>query len=329
MPGMPVEWTDDPTAFRTKDWTSLVESDPHGTFFHTPRYLKLYWESFGPGGLQLAFVQDANETVAATAFDITDGLVTFLGGFEVTDYMGPVGLPAAREWAANELLAALAARDDWRIADLRGLQEDAGWHGSLLEAGRDSGLEVETGNDGIAPFLPLAPSFDAYLSGLRGKLRHEIRRKLRRLDATLPSARLVETTAETLVPDISAFVDLHRSSTGPKGKFMYPGMELFFRRLGHALLPDRTFRLLFLEAEGEKFAGAVGFRDRHRFLLYNSAYNHARSGLSPGIVLVARLIEKLMDEGCEALDLLKGDEEYKHRFGAHPRRLGRLSMRRR
>jgi CelD/BcsL family acetyltransferase involved in cellulose biosynthesis len=326
---MPVEWTDDPTAFRTKDWTSLVESDPGGTYFHTPRYLKLYWEEFCPSGLQLAFVQDGNETIAATAFDITEGVVTFLGGFEVTDYMGPVGLPTARERAAKELMAALAAREDWRTADLRGLPEDGGWWGALLEGGRDAGLEVETGDDGIAPVLPLASSFDSYLSGLRGRLRHEIRRKFRRLHEALPSAGLVETTTETLAPDISAFLDLHRSSTGPKGKFMHPGMELFFRRLGHALLPNRTFRLVFLEAEGEKFAGAVGFRDRRRFLLYNSAYDHSRSGLSPGIVLVAKLIERLIQEGCEALDLLKGDEEYKHRLGARPRRIGRLFLRRR
>lgn len=329
MRWMPVEWTDDPTAFRSRDWTSLVEADPDGTFFHTPGYLKLYWEEFGSGPPQLAFVHEGSETAAAAAFEITGGIATFLGGFEITDYMGPVAPPQARERAAKELMASLVARDDWETADLRGLPLDAGWYGALADGARDAALTVETGDDGVAPVLPLSNSFEAYLAGLPRKLRHEIRRKQRRLHEASPSARLVEATTQTLPADMATFVEIHRSSTGSKGRFMYPGMELFFRRLGEALLPDGTVRLLFLEADGTKIAGALGFRHRRRFLLYNSAYDHARSALSPGIVMLTMLIQELIREGCEALDLLKGDEPYKHRLGASPRRIGRLLLRRR
>ena len=41
---MRVEITDDPTAFRTRDWSALVQADPAGTVFHTPAYLKVWWE---------------------------------------------------------------------------------------------------------------------------------------------------------------------------------------------------------------------------------------------------------------------------------------------
>ena len=37
---------------------------------------------------------------------------------------------------------------------------------------------------------------------------------------------------QTLLPLLDRFVDLHRMSEGPKGVFMVPGMEIFFRRLG-------------------------------------------------------------------------------------------------
>lgn len=329
MPRMPVDWTDDPTAFRSRDWTSLVKSDPDGTVFHTPRYLRLYWEEFGTGPPHVAFVQNGNEIASVTAFDIREGTVTFLGGFEITDYMGPVGLPQEREHAAKELMASLEARGDWETADLRGLPQEGGWHGALVQGARDAALVVKTVDDNVAPLLPLPISFDAYLSGLPGKLRHEIRRKLRRLREALPSARLVDATSQTLPADMGTFVQLHRSSPAGKGKFMYPGMEKFFRRLAEAFLPDGMFRLVFLEADGTKIAGAVGFRDRGRFLLYNSAYDHSRSPLSPGIVLLTLLIEELIREGSEALDFLKGDEQYKYRLGARPRRMGRLLLSRR
>ena len=107
---------------------------------------------------------------------------------------------------------------------------------------------------------------------------------------------------------------------------MVPGMELFFRRLADDLAGDGTFRLSFLEADGERIAGAVGLRFRDRFLLYNSAYDHRLSSLAPGMVLVAELIRGAIEEGRSVFDMLKGDLGYKYRFGARPRRACRLRL---
>src|SRR5438876_672904 len=103
---MRVHLTDDPTTFRTADWSALVEADPAGTFFHSPAYLKLWWEEFGTGALLLALVTDGGIPVAACAFETLHGLLTFLGGLDVTDYMGPVGVPGIAEAASKELLGA-------------------------------------------------------------------------------------------------------------------------------------------------------------------------------------------------------------------------------
>jgi CelD/BcsL family acetyltransferase involved in cellulose biosynthesis len=103
-------------------------------------------------------------------------------------------------------------------------------------------------------------------------------------------------------------------------------MELFFRRLADELAGDGTLRLSFLEADGERIAGAVGFRFRDRFLLYNSAYDHDLSALAPGMVLVAELIRGAIEEGRSVFDMLKGDLGYKYRFGARPRRVCRLRL---
>jgi CelD/BcsL family acetyltransferase involved in cellulose biosynthesis len=180
----------------------------------------------------------------------------------------------------------------------------------------------------VAPFLRLPGSYPEYLERLSGKLRHEIRRKDRRLRASFPDARVVDSTPSTVPEDLEQFLDLHRSSAGSKGRFMAPGMELFFRRLAEELLPDGTLRLAFLEAGGSKVAGAIGFRDRDRFLLYNSAFDHGHRAIAPGMVLVAELIRASIEEGRGGFDMLKGDLRYKYRFGARPRRIVRLLLRR-
>lgn len=326
---MAVEWTDDPHAFTSRDWTDLVEADPEASVFHTPRYLKLYWEEFGADRLLLSFVRRGDEDAAAAAFEIRDGTLSWLGGSEVTDYMGPVGRPEAMEGAAKELMTALAARDDWEAGDLAGLPSRSAWMRALRSGAEAAGLVAEIGEDALAPFLRLPASYQEYLDRLSGKLRHEIRRKDRRLRASLPDVGLVDATRDTLARDLERFVELHRSSVGPKGRFMVPGMELFFRRLAEEMLPDGTLRLAFLEAEGTKLAGAIGFRDGDRFLLYNSAYDDAYRGGAPGMVLVAELIRSAIEEGRRGFDLLKGDLPYKYRFGARPRRIARLHLHRR
>lgn len=326
---MAVDRTGDPTAFSTSDWTALVEEDPEGTLFHTPRFLKLYWEEFGAGVLDLVFVRDGEELLAAASFEVREGLLAWLGGFDVTDYMGPVGIPAVRDRAAKELLGAMAGRDDWDRADLAGLPEEGGWLPALRSAAEDVGLSEEVAEDALSPLLHLPPSFQEYVRGLPGKLRHEIRRRARRMEEAFPDVRLVDATPDTVSLDLDRFVAMHRASVGSKGRFMVPGMELFFRRLADEYLEEGTLRLAFLEAGGEYLAGTIGFRDGNRFLLYNSAYDRARSRVAPGMALMARLIGSAIEEGCRELDLLKGDLPYKYRFGARPRRVGRLLLTRR
>lgn len=323
---MRVELTDDPTAFLALDWTDLVEADPSGSFFHTPAYLKLWWEEFGSGRLLLARVLNGGQPVAACAFEVLGDTLVFLGGFDVTDYLGPVGLPGTEEAAAKELVGALLAAEGWGRADLRGLPEDSRWLGALEEALRGHGLSVERTDDvnGVAPFLPLPGSFEEYLAAIPGKLRHEIRRKRRRLVQEVGEYRVRFADPASLPADLDRFVELHRASPGPKGKFMHAGMEIFFRRLGEAFQPPHVFHLAFLEVRGRAAAGAIGFGFKRSFSLYNSAFDREFAHLSPGMVLVSDLIRLAIEAGREVFDLLKGDLEYKYRFGARPRRVLRL-----
>ncbi len=316
---MRVELTGDPAVFRTRDWSDVVRADPGGTFFHTPAYLKLWWEEFGTGELLVALVEDGGEVVGACCFEAVEGTLTFLGGFDVTDYMGPVALPVTdRESMSKELIAAVAEAE-WDRADLRGLPEGSPWVAALGLGASDAGLRVETGQEDVAPFIALPDTFDQYLSALPPKLRHEIRRKERRLRQEAGDYRIAMSVPNTLHGDMDRFIDLHRSSPGPKGRFMRAGMEIFFRRMAEAFVPPHVFHLAFLDIGGEKVAGAIGFAFGDTFSLYNSVFDRRFAALAPGMVLVAELIRMAIGSGRRTFDLLKGDLAYKYRFGAVPR----------
>ncbi|MEW6060168.1 MAG: GNAT family N-acetyltransferase [Actinomycetota bacterium] len=330
---MKIVFSEDGRDFARRDWGSLVRNDPASTVFHTPQFLKLYWEAFGerPEHLLLAFGEaEDGAQLGAVAFERVRGTLRFLGGTEVTDYMGPVAAPGTEGAFARELFAALDRRDDWSSADLRGLLENGPWLERLAGSASARGFSVEVVDDknGVAPFISLPGSYDAYLAQLPAKLRHEIRRKARRLEAEAGSYRITLAQEDTLKECLDRFVALHRSSEGPKGVFLQPHMELFFRRLGEVFLPRGIFNLAFIETDGQKIAGTIGFRFEGTYYLYNSAFDREWRRLSPGMVLVAEDIRIAIEAGCAGFDLLKGDYGYKYRFGAHPRRVKRIIARR-
>ncbi len=235
-------------------------------------------------------------------------------------------MPEAVAGSAHALWAGLLARDEWREADLRGLAEDSPWLAELREAAVGHGLTVEETEDqnGVAPRLDLPPTWDEYLAQIPSKLRHEIRRKAKKLEAETGPFRIETATEETLLPFLDRFVELHRMSEGPKGVFMVPGMEIFFRRLGHTFCERGVFRLSFIGVGDELAAGTIGFRFGGTYSLYNSAFDRKWQQLAPGMVLVAEDIREAIEDHCSVFDFLKGDYEYKYRFGARKRLVRRL-----
>jgi len=327
---MRVELSDDPTTFRSAAWNELVLADPFGSFFHTPEYLKLWWEEFGVGRLAIARVMDGDDPVAACCFQVEGETLAFLGGFDVTDYMGPVGSAGSAEAVAKELVAAVTGSLEWRRADLRGMPATSPWFDALAGAFAAQGLRVRADpeGDGITPLLHLPRTFEEYLAGIPAKLRHEIRRKRRRL-ADVPGGYAVSLADDAnLTERMDRFIALHKTSPGPKGKFMHAGMEIFFRRLGEAFHAPHVFHLAFLEIGGAPAAGIIGFAYRDTFFLYNSAFDREFAHLSPGMVLIADAIAGAIDQGRVVFDLLKGDLDYKSRFGPEPRGVGRLVVER-
>ena len=133
---------------------------------------------------------------------------------------------------------------------------------------------------------------------------------------------------ETLPAFFDRFIELHKQSPGPKGKFMHAGMEIFFRRLGEAFIRQHVFHLGFIEIQETKAAGFIGFAFKDGFSLYNSAFDRDFGPWSPGMVLIAEMIRRAIQDGRHTFDFLKGDLDYKYRFGPTPMPLVKLLVRR-
>jgi CelD/BcsL family acetyltransferase involved in cellulose biosynthesis len=236
--------------------------------------------------------------------------------------------------------------DPWGAVDLRRLRqadpatEELATAFGAREIAEGWTLNVEREDVCPAIRIPQGADFDGLLATLGKKERHEIRRKVRRAEAAGP-IELVESTDPPA--DLDAFIDLHQARWGERGLFpATPGGEQsrrFVRRLfelfgaaagdpvavasGHP-----TIHLGFLTVAGKRIAAEIHFETGGSVMYYNAGVDPAARELSPGVVLLERLVRRAIDRGKCRVDLLRGDEPYKYEWGGVDEPVQRILVRR-
>jgi len=271
------------------------------------------------GAVTLA-VGDAPHGVAALARD-ADGTLRFAGG-ELTDEQDVVA-PAALERSVASAVASWIAGERPRRVRLEFVPEDKPTLGAIAAVLGDGGYRVDRSRLITSPRLSLPGDFDTYVQSLGKKERHELRRKIRRLEnATQATFRWA--TESDRGAALDRFFTLHRLSRGEKADFMTPDVERFFRDIADALAPLGRLRLGVLRAHDQDAAVLFAFAYRGTLALYNAAYDPALASLSIGIVSHAWAIREAIAEKFDTYDLLRGDEPYKYDLGGTDRWLGKL-----
>jgi CelD/BcsL family acetyltransferase involved in cellulose biosynthesis len=167
-----------------------------------------------------------------------------------------------------------------------------------------------------SPQIALGGSFDAYLAGLDKKQRHEIRRKVRRASEGPTPARFELLQEPALLESgIDDFLEL-MAHDADKARFLSAAMREHMRSFMRAAWVGGYLWLAFLTVGEARAAAAFNFDYGNRLWGYNSAVNRDFTALSPGWVLLAHQIEWACQHGRTHFDFMRGDEDYKYRFGA-------------
>jgi CelD/BcsL family acetyltransferase involved in cellulose biosynthesis len=260
-----------------------------------------------------------------------DRKAVFFGASYHADYATVLARPADLPAVAGAVAAALAADstpgdqhpEPWDVVDLRRLRcgDPAADELEVAFGARAhaDGWTVVREREEVCPVLDLASGldFEGYLGTLGKKERHEVRRKIRRAEAT-GEVRLERSTDP--IGDLDVFVDLHQKKWGADGLFPpTPGgaqSRAFFRGLFEHGGPDGLIALHFLTVGGRRVAAGVWFDDGETLYFYNAGVDPDARDLSPGVLLVARSIEMALKAGRSRFDFLRGDEPYKYGWGA-------------
>ena len=297
------------------EWEELLSVSPVNSLYLTPQWQQVWWDHFADGRKMAGFyIRDAGALMAVASLSRQGDEVTFTGGPETFDYNDFLIRPGYETAFFSELLRSLAA-DRVKTMTLYSLVESSPTLTHLPEQARNQGYQVEVIEEDVAPGLELPASWDDYLSLLSKKNRHELRRKLRRLES-LENWRWYCLDAEDEVARrLDDFLRLMRMSGREKDQYMTEEREDFFRSMAHRIASLGLLKLFFLEIDGELVAASLCFDYGSSRLLYNSGYNPDYAYYSVGLLLNALCLRDAIEQGKGYFDFLRGSEPYKYHLG--------------
>jgi CelD/BcsL family acetyltransferase involved in cellulose biosynthesis len=306
-------------------WHQLLERRSWSSIFLTPEWQGIWWSRFGNGNarLRLLTIGPEESPLGLAPMALDGDTLSFVGDTDLFDYHDFIDVEPGFHAAFIERVA----DEPWKTMDLRSLPAFSPAMRALPDAYRALGYTVTIEDEDVVPGVDLPATWDEFLSVLRKKDRHELRRKMRRLESA-GELHLVETTKETLGQDFELFHELMAESREEKRDFMLPEREEFFRDIIEWSFDAGFLRLLFLELDGERVATTMSFDYGGRRLLYNSGYRLEHAPLAVGLMLNALCIKDAIERGLIYFDFLRGPEPYKYHLGGQDVGLHRIIINR-
>jgi CelD/BcsL family acetyltransferase involved in cellulose biosynthesis len=336
---MHLSFTHDPAAFAAlaSEWNALLDRSATRVPFLRHEVQSLWWSTLGggewPGGtLWLGTGRDADEALVGVCplflpeGPAADGRLHLLGSFEISDYLDLIAPPERNSEMCAVLLEAVEAEPAVAGLDLYNLPEASPTLTSLESIAPRRGWTVTRERLQPCPVVPLDGGWETYLSRLDKKQRHELRRKMRRAEGSPAEVRLrLVSPQDDIQAEAESFLQLMAFDPG-KAAFLKPVMRQHFLGLTHAASACGCLNLTFLDVGREPAAAYWCFDYDGRLWVYNSGLNPVHAALSPGWVLLGRLIQWAIDAGRREIDFLRGDEAYKFRLGGVERSIYRLTL---
>ncbi len=298
-----------------RDWRNLLDNSRANHLFLTPDFQKTWWQHFGEGELKIITISETSgKLVVFAPLVLKDNTLSLVGGAEVADYLDVI---VDRENEAENYRQLWAAIRKLKWSHFKLLPLPSGSHSlkyfrALAEA---DGLTVTKKVKAPVFSLTLPKSWEEYLAGLPRHDRHELQRKLRRLEDGRQVELYRTMDPQKLAGDLNIFFRLLRASRETKAAFLDPKMEKFFRDLAAVFFPKNVILLEFLLLDQLPIAAKFAFRWNSSLLLYNSGFDPAYAQLTPGFALAAFCLKEAIAQDLNKFDFMQGAERYKQDLG--------------
>jgi CelD/BcsL family acetyltransferase involved in cellulose biosynthesis len=294
--------------------------------FVSPPWLRAWWEVFGDGSdLNVLAVRKADDVIGIAPLVLTADTARFIGTPDVCDYLD-FAVSEGKGADFFDILIRHLRRAGIVHLDLWPLHPESTVLKGLAGLTDRFDCRIVQEPDESVFEMRLPSTWDAFLKQLSGKQRHEIRRKIRRLEDAGDIDYRVVCGGGEITDAMEVFLALFQSNRPDKAEFMSGRMRTYFQRLATYLAKAGSLRLFFLDIDGTPVASTMCFDHQSTTYLYNNGYDERYRSLSVGMVSKAMSIRYSIHEGKQRYSFLKGDESYKKRLGGNEVQLYRCRI---
>ncbi len=308
-----------------QEWNDLLKESVSNTPFLRHEYQRGWWEHRGGGEWQnaqliLVSAREAGRLIGIAPLFVAEyegkSALLLIGSIEISDYLDLIVRMDDHSRFITGLLDFLASSfaDNWSSLDWYNLPDSSPTLAALKAESESRGWTHLEEMYRPTPRIALNGDFDEYLSRVEKKQRHEIRRKMRRAIESERGVRWFISDMADPEAEIDSFLKLMEQDQG-KASFLREPMRVQMRDVIRTAHENGWLWLAFLEADGQRVAAALNFDYENKLWGYNAGVNRDFMDLSPGWVLLGHVLEWCCQNGRYEFDFMRGDEDYKYRFG--------------
>tara|TARA_Y100001970_G_scaffold103268_1_gene129601 strand:- start:2006 stop:2959 length:954 start_codon:yes stop_codon:yes gene_type:complete len=244
---------------------------------------------------------------------INDSIASIIGDKDIVDYNNILSINQNLS-KFEEILDQIFSLDI-KIFQIFSISEKSSTYRLLSNEKLQKKYSIIFQKEDVSPYLKLPETWDEYISYLPKKKRHELRRKIRRLEENTEFDSGDYYTYNHKDEILENFFKLHRISSQDKNKFMTSKMENFFIDLISQMLLSNSIIYSYLNIDGSTVACSLSFLDSNIRYLYNSGFDPSFNNFSSGLLNHAFAIKRSIEKKYDIFDFMRGNERYKYDLG--------------
>ena len=187
----------------------------------------------------------------------------------------------------------------------------------LVEFATRAGWEVRDAE--ACPSLALPDNWDEYVRSLGKNMREQIKRYPKRLEKQFAVEYQLAQSAEEVQRALTDLFQLHGKrwrARGQTGVLATPRRQRFHREICREFARRDWLRLWTLRCDNRPACVLLSYFYGDKYYFFIGGFEPELLRWSVGTCLFARVLRHAIEEGASEFDFLRGEEEYKYRFGA-------------
>ena len=311
------------------EWNQLVFLSKGRNIFLTYEWFYSWWKCFSEGkNLEIFLIRNDDKNLIGIAPMMKkDKIIKLIGSQEVSDYTDFIIANQKEKIFFRFFLKYLKEkRSEIENLELINVRDSSPTVQALPLIASDYNINCILKEIEVAPFLYLPSSYEEYLAKLSNKNRHELKRKLKRIES-LDDLKIKKiNNLKELRNSIDDFISLHKKSSPEKALFWNERTYCFFKEICNQFSPNKWIELYFLIYKDKIISSLLIFSYSENLYFFNSAYDKEFSWYSPGLYLFNYCIRQAILDKKIKIDFLRGGEKYKYNFGAEKSNLYKLNL---